>query len=94
MSARHLLVIGPWPDPSFLPIRLGGSLHLRLLAALTADLTNGATLRGVIGEREAQLASLAVERQKEVQPPTHILSDLVSSQKALRMHATPQNSCL
>ncbi len=48
------------------PRRLGGPLHLRLLASLVADVTNCGPLRATLTEREATLASLAVERQKEV----------------------------
>jgi hypothetical protein len=46
--------------------RLSGQLHLRLLAALAADATNCGQLRILLAEREAILASLTVDRQKEV----------------------------
>jgi hypothetical protein len=46
--------------------RLSGPLHLRLLAALAADATNCGQLRILLAEREAILASLTIDRQKEV----------------------------
>ena len=45
---------------------MAAAQHLRLLAALANDVANSAALRRALAGREAALASLATDRQKEV----------------------------
>jgi len=46
--------------------RLGAELHLRLLAALCNDITEGAILKAEIAQRADQALALAAERQKQL----------------------------
>lgn len=62
---------------------LGPALQLRLLAALVNDVANSAPLRRTLAGREAALASLATDRQKEVLLP---LRPLVSYPHPLHPH--------
>jgi len=45
---------------------LGAELHLRLLAALCNDITEGAILKAEIAQRADQALALAAERQKQL----------------------------
>ena len=46
--------------------RLAPELHLRLLTALCGDALSCGPMRGLINEREASIAHMHTERQKEV----------------------------
>lgn len=46
--------------------RLGAELHLRLLAALCNDITEGAILKAEIAQRAEQALELAAERAKQL----------------------------
>lgn len=50
----------------YLRSRLGPELHLRLLAALCNDITEGAILKAEIAQRAEQALELAAERQKQL----------------------------